>query len=170
VHERWPSYWAALFEKQGFLCFDVLRSDLWYDERVEWWYRQNMLVFVRNTRTELVAKLQASLSARRGPIDLVHPLCFAAYRGTAELINTGQAVVASLPHAEIATLSARIEAIQQSTSWSIISAVQRRLYPYPTLRTFIRRGVKVAWWTISLQLRAKLRERKAKRRGTRIES
>lgn len=45
LNEQWPQYWADLFETNGFGCSDTLRWDLWEDDRVCWWYRQNILVF-----------------------------------------------------------------------------------------------------------------------------
>lgn len=45
VNEQWPAYWGALFAEHGFGGSEDLRGELWADERIEWWYRQNLLVF-----------------------------------------------------------------------------------------------------------------------------
>ncbi|MCV7174922.1 methyltransferase domain-containing protein [Mycolicibacterium sphagni] len=45
INERWPSYWAPLFAAHGYRPYDVVRKQFWWDQRVEWWYRQNMIVF-----------------------------------------------------------------------------------------------------------------------------
>lgn len=50
LNERWPTYWAAKFAACGFVATDPLRERIWADERVEWWYRQNVLVFARCDR------------------------------------------------------------------------------------------------------------------------
>jgi SAM-dependent methyltransferase len=50
VNEQWPSYWAKLFAQHGYHPFDMLREHLWWDQRVEWWYRQNLLVFATGKR------------------------------------------------------------------------------------------------------------------------
>jgi len=78
VNERWPSYWAALFDAQGYELFDILRPLVWYDQRIEWWYAQNSLVFVRRTRDDLtqVARAAAVIQGLPKPLDLVHPRCF----------------------------------------------------------------------------------------------
>jgi SAM-dependent methyltransferase len=47
LNEQWPSYWAELFTANGFAVVDCLRDRIWRDQRVEWWYRQNLLLFVR---------------------------------------------------------------------------------------------------------------------------
>jgi len=47
LNERWPTYWAELFDGHGFECFDPFRDRLWSDDRVEWWYRQNIVLYAR---------------------------------------------------------------------------------------------------------------------------
>lgn len=44
LNEQWPGYWACLFEARGFVVSGALRFELWQDDRVENWYRQNVLV------------------------------------------------------------------------------------------------------------------------------
>lgn len=44
LNEQWPQYWVDLFNDNGFVVFDDLRWAIWEDERVSWWYRQNLLV------------------------------------------------------------------------------------------------------------------------------
>jgi SAM-dependent methyltransferase len=68
-NERWPSYWIRLFQECGYRCHDVLRPLLWNDRRVEWWYRQNIMVFVKDG---VVAPALDGLTSFRG-YDLVHP-------------------------------------------------------------------------------------------------
>lgn len=81
INERWPSYWGSLFDSQGFECFDVLRHDIWYDIRVEWWYSQNMLIFGRRSgKSEFLGRLRQSTPANTTTLDSVHPRCFEAYR------------------------------------------------------------------------------------------
>ena len=47
VNEQWPEYWRQLFANQNFRMFDPFRPILWYDERVAFWYRQNLFLFIR---------------------------------------------------------------------------------------------------------------------------
>ncbi|SMG56525.1 methyltransferase domain-containing protein [Paraburkholderia susongensis] len=53
-NENWPEYWATKFEKHGYVPLDFLREILWTNSKVEWWYRQNVLVFVREVVLEKV--------------------------------------------------------------------------------------------------------------------
>lgn len=43
-----PSYWQALFNRNGFACFDTLREKLWDNATIEPWYRQNMFEARKN--------------------------------------------------------------------------------------------------------------------------
>ncbi|MCO5287711.1 MAG: class I SAM-dependent methyltransferase [Chitinophagaceae bacterium] len=49
LNEQWPSYWSAIFEKNGFRGFDVLRPVFWDNNNVQFWYKQNMILFSKNT-------------------------------------------------------------------------------------------------------------------------
>jgi SAM-dependent methyltransferase/predicted O-methyltransferase YrrM/lipopolysaccharide biosynthesis glycosyltransferase len=47
VNEQWPQYWAYYFQKNGFAVIDCLRQKIWNNDKVEPWYAQNILVFVK---------------------------------------------------------------------------------------------------------------------------
>lgn len=44
VNCQWPAYWQRLFNNRGYICEDSLRWLIWDDERIEPWYRQNLLL------------------------------------------------------------------------------------------------------------------------------
>lgn len=44
VNCRWPSWWADLFAVHGRFLDDSLRDLIWDDDRIEPWYRQNLLI------------------------------------------------------------------------------------------------------------------------------
>jgi SAM-dependent methyltransferase len=50
VNEQWPDYWAAHFSRHRYLQLDSFRTRLWRDTRVAWWYRQNLFLYVDETR------------------------------------------------------------------------------------------------------------------------
>lgn len=70
VNEQWPSYWIAKFARHGFRALDVIRPAIWTDPAIEYWYRQNTLLFSR------------TLSLEAGPTctDIVHPDFWAAHQ------------------------------------------------------------------------------------------
>ena len=45
---RWPVYWQQLFNARGFACDDGPRWAIWEKQRIEPWYRQNMMLAVRD--------------------------------------------------------------------------------------------------------------------------
>ena len=74
LNERWQSFGAARFASSGFVCHDYFRPRIWTDTRVESWYRQNLLLYVRHSHPLNEALL---LKARvDGPLDIVHPNIF----------------------------------------------------------------------------------------------
>ena len=50
VNEQRASYWAAKFERQGYVAVDCIRPRIYGNQRVAWWYRQNVIVFCRPER------------------------------------------------------------------------------------------------------------------------
>jgi len=48
LNEQWPEYWQAKFENHGYFFHDVLRPLLWTNEKVDWWYRQNIFLITKN--------------------------------------------------------------------------------------------------------------------------
>jgi len=75
VNEQWPTYWSERFADRGFLCFDPLRSLLWNDEGVEWWYRQNLLIFAK---ADAADRLESAGYSSADPLCLVHPTMYEA--------------------------------------------------------------------------------------------
>lgn len=45
VNEQWPSYWAGLFAENGRQGSGAFRWEIWDDDEIEGWYRNNLLVF-----------------------------------------------------------------------------------------------------------------------------
>ncbi|WP_223549288.1 methyltransferase domain-containing protein [Aestuariivivens sp. NBU2969] len=57
INEQWPSYWQAKFEAKGFYAYDILRDKFWNNDEVFWWYKQNMVVYIKS-ETSKQFKLQ----------------------------------------------------------------------------------------------------------------
>ena len=77
VNEQWPDYWAALFGAHGYVAVDCLRRLVWHDDRVAWWYAQNLLLFAERSLVDAHPALRAE--RERGPDvpnALVHPRRF----------------------------------------------------------------------------------------------
>lgn len=74
INEQWPSYWASLFMSHRYFPLDIIRPIVWHDEQIDPWYRQNMLLFVREG-TEIVG----SEGGHSHPLDIAHPALFEQY-------------------------------------------------------------------------------------------
>ncbi len=50
VNEQWLSFWIEQFEKHNYFPHDIIRSKIWKNEEVYWWYKQNIIVFKKNIK------------------------------------------------------------------------------------------------------------------------
>jgi SAM-dependent methyltransferase len=74
VNEQWPEYWAHLFEEHDYVVVDCLRRKVWQDERVQYWYAQNTLLFVAHERLAGDRVLQhMHAETERSQLSIVHP-------------------------------------------------------------------------------------------------
>ena len=72
VNEQWQSYWIDLFNSNGYECFDLFRATLWNNKSVEWWYRQNIFLFVHPRNRFL--NLEVLRASQKPVMDVAHPL------------------------------------------------------------------------------------------------
>lgn len=84
LNEQWPSYWKALFQENGFEMIDCLRGNFWNDERVDWWYRQNMFLVIKKGTIHQFPMINT-------PIDIVHPAIFTPRSNDYIAITRGKA-------------------------------------------------------------------------------
>jgi SAM-dependent methyltransferase len=49
LNEQWPIYWQLKFKEHKFELHDFIRSDIWFNKNVDWWYKQNMLIAIKET-------------------------------------------------------------------------------------------------------------------------
>ena len=47
LNEQWPTYWQSKFKQHKFDLYDCIRSDIWLNENIDWWYKQNMFLAVK---------------------------------------------------------------------------------------------------------------------------
>jgi SAM-dependent methyltransferase len=65
INERMPAYWRALFRRHGYALLDPIRPAILTDTRIEWWYRQNIVLYA----SEDIIRTMPELSACRAPED-----------------------------------------------------------------------------------------------------
>jgi SAM-dependent methyltransferase len=144
VNERWPSYWVDLFASAGYEALDVVRGRLWNDARVEWWYRQNLLLFANKAGLARIAHCAESGSK---PLDIVHPACFEQYR-----LNALEKDSSDVPHGRNADLERRnaalqdqIQSILNSTSWKLTWPLRRLIGDNDSRRRKLRALARMGW-------------------------
>ena len=74
VNEQWPSYWASCFRERGYTAIDAIRPRIWGDERVRFWYRQNIFLYAHESAMQRYPRLaeEHRLTDER-MLDVVHP-------------------------------------------------------------------------------------------------
>jgi hypothetical protein len=107
INLEWQDVWAERFERRGYRTIDAIRSRVWRDLSISWWYQQNVLIFASAEALAANPKLRERADATdRERISVIHPrqymllfeLTRKAYRERAALSN------------EVATLRQRIAA------------------------------------------------------------
>ena len=69
INCQWQSHWAEGFRRRSFEVFDAFRPAIWDNEDVATWYKQNMLLYCRDSMAD-----DLGLTGRgAGAIDFVHP-------------------------------------------------------------------------------------------------
>jgi SAM-dependent methyltransferase len=77
INEQYPEYWAAIFEKFGYLPVDCIRPRIWNNSSVEFYYRQNILVFIKKENISDFPLIQSDLAATNpGYLSRIHPEFF----------------------------------------------------------------------------------------------
>ena len=71
VNEQFPDYWEARFQAWGYQVVDCIRHDIWNDDSVLWWLRQNIMVFAKSALTTGDGPFVGR--GRTGPLSIVHP-------------------------------------------------------------------------------------------------
>ncbi|MDP3438650.1 MAG: methyltransferase domain-containing protein [Azonexus sp.] len=50
INEQPIEYWQEKFNRKGYSGFDCIRPYIWHEQKIGAWYRQNVGLFVKNTR------------------------------------------------------------------------------------------------------------------------
>jgi len=66
INEQWPAYWADKFKEHDYFFNDSIRFEIWLNDKVEWWYKQNIFLAV-NRKANRFSLTESSA------IPVVHP-------------------------------------------------------------------------------------------------
>lgn len=100
INEQPLSYWRDLFAERGYRAFDFVRPRIAGNSDVEWWYRYNTLLYVREDSIEsLPAKVRDCALADDRPIPDFSPLHIRVRRLILRLLPTSTvSMLASIKH------------------------------------------------------------------------
>lgn len=66
INEQWHDYWISKFEEHGFYCHDIIRTKIWNNPKVDYWYAQNLFFFIKNK----------DFKSEKSIINVIHPVLF----------------------------------------------------------------------------------------------
>jgi SAM-dependent methyltransferase len=49
INEQYPEFWAALFLQFNFLPVDCIREKIWHTDGIEYWYKQNTILYIHES-------------------------------------------------------------------------------------------------------------------------
>lgn len=58
INEQMPEYWAKKFLMHDYVPVDFIRPIIWSDNDIQYWYRQNTLLFIKRNRLADFPKLK----------------------------------------------------------------------------------------------------------------
>ena len=70
VNEQFLSYWQKIFLKKGYFMLDIIRPEIWTDEKIQPYYRQNIVIFVDVDTYKI---LPESVKTENKIVDVIHP-------------------------------------------------------------------------------------------------
>ena len=62
VNEQWPEYWAEKFFKNGYVCIDLIRDEVWPNNNCAYYYAQNTFLYVQQEKLVKYQSLQSAAS------------------------------------------------------------------------------------------------------------
>jgi len=77
INEQYPEYWAQRFKKHDFLPVDCVRTRIWNNSLVEYWYQQNVIVFIKKDKIKDYPELDCFFNTTNPSfLTRVHPYLF----------------------------------------------------------------------------------------------
>ena len=106
VNEQFPDYWAELFRKRNFVFIDAIRPKIWYNDKVEYWYCQNIVLYVNQKAIDNYHRLMKEIKAPQSyPLSIVHPRAYLEHTKAVGISNLPlREIIGSLPVATSRTI------------------------------------------------------------------
>jgi hypothetical protein len=87
VNLQWPPYWQTLFAEHQYIRLDIIRPKIWRDQNINWWYRQNILLYASPEALAKSPVLREEGSIPPWDFELVHSSVLYRREGVAELFK-----------------------------------------------------------------------------------
>lgn len=87
INEQWPGYWKSLFARRGYTYLDVIRPRIWDNRQIEWWYRQNLFLFVSDAAIGRLPRLCAAEATSLGDLQFLHADVLAEFQSIRGLLR-----------------------------------------------------------------------------------
>lgn len=114
INEQWQDYWAKLFAACGYQAIDCIRPLIWMDQRVEFWYRQNTIVYVSPAGLAMHPRLRGFSASDL--LSLVHPkqfeLAIRRYRSLENRRPTMPELIREFPRAVKRSVRTRVSRLR----------------------------------------------------------
>ena len=68
INEQWPEYWQKIFNSKGYVAYDFIRDEFWDNEKIDIWYRQNIILYAKLGLAEL-----QNFEPAKGRLSRIHP-------------------------------------------------------------------------------------------------
>jgi SAM-dependent methyltransferase len=77
INAQYPEYWVNLFAMHNYVAVDCLRSQIWENPKIEWWYRQNIFFVVNASYLNDLKELNDAYYKAGGKVcSYIHPELF----------------------------------------------------------------------------------------------
>jgi cyclopropane fatty-acyl-phospholipid synthase-like methyltransferase len=74
INEQPQQFWVDQFFANGYLPIDLLRKDIWTAPGVDWWYKQNMFLFVKESKLQQDSSLLSLYNSfKKSNYNMSHP-------------------------------------------------------------------------------------------------
>jgi SAM-dependent methyltransferase len=77
INEQMPEYWSRIFQQFGYVPVDYIRPKIWGNNEVEWWYQQNILLYIKESVLHNFPQLEeAYKNTNPNSLLRIHPWIF----------------------------------------------------------------------------------------------
>ncbi|MFP3043685.1 bifunctional glycosyltransferase/class I SAM-dependent methyltransferase [Treponema primitia] len=73
INEQWLDFWDWHFRQHGYIAVDCLRKRLWHNPDVSFSLKQNLMLFVKIDRLDMLSVSPEDICLNVPPMNLVHP-------------------------------------------------------------------------------------------------